>query len=153
MSQRECAGFNWPRASVRTGNPIAGGPRHFAASAGSAPPDWFGPPLLPSEARGVFHPANVAASVKVNPGLAGFAPGDLFAVAFREDEASCAVEVGVGQGLGASPIKSLPDVRRPDARCAKIGARDGIPHSFKVREYSGEPSPAVFACNLFANDR
>jgi hypothetical protein len=27
-----------------------------AASAGSAPPAWFGPPFAPSVARGVFHP-------------------------------------------------------------------------------------------------
>jgi hypothetical protein len=27
-----------------------------AASADSAPPAWFGPPLLPSVARGVFQP-------------------------------------------------------------------------------------------------
>ncbi|MFY8105969.1 MAG: hypothetical protein ACOVKO_03570 [Elstera sp.] len=32
-----------------------------AASAGTAPPAWFGPPLLPSVARGVFHEANCAA--------------------------------------------------------------------------------------------
>lgn len=38
-----------------------------AASAGSAPPDWFGPPFSPSVARGVFHPASVTAIPSVIP--------------------------------------------------------------------------------------
>lgn len=54
MSQREKLGFNWYRAvlpiSTRPETPV------LAASADNAPPAWFGPPLLPSEARGVFHP-------------------------------------------------------------------------------------------------
>jgi hypothetical protein len=35
-------------------------PATFAASAGSAPPAWFGPPFEPSVARGVFQPAMLA---------------------------------------------------------------------------------------------
>jgi hypothetical protein len=35
---------------------VAVGQPAKAASAGSAPPAWFGPPLLPSVARGVFRP-------------------------------------------------------------------------------------------------
>src|SRR5574340_630881 len=38
-----------------------------AASAESAPPAWFGPPLLPSVARGVFHVASCAGVCRFSP--------------------------------------------------------------------------------------
>ena len=43
-------------------------------------------------------------------------------------------------------------MRRPDARSAQIGARDGIAQSFQVSEYSGEPVPAKPARNLLPKD-
>ena len=55
--------------------------------------------------------------------------------------------VGVGH-----PVKSLPDMRRTDARSAQIGSPDGVTRSFQVSLYKVEPSEAVTACNLLAND-
>jgi hypothetical protein len=149
MSQRECAGFSWPIFSVATGEPFDGGPwanqawRPSSPFVSTVPTDA---PSLWSRVVGVLQPANVAASVNVTPGLAGRAPSDLFAVAFRELAAS--VVVGVGH-----PVQALPDVRRPDARSAQIGGPDGISQSFQVVAYTGEPRPAKFARNLFPKDR
>jgi len=56
---------------------------------------------------------------------------------------------GVGH---ADPVEPLPDVRRADARCAQIGSRPGIAHSFQVSEHSGEPFTPSAARNLFAKD-
>jgi hypothetical protein len=59
--------------------------------------------------------------------------------------------MGVGHP-DASPPQPLSDVRGADARSAQIGGPDGISQVFQVSAYSGEPSPAVRACSLLAND-
>ncbi len=77
MSQRECAGFNAPRFSVEHVELLEVAPRAKAASADNAPFAWFGPPLLPSVALGVFQPANAAcwlSGMPVSLGLAGRLP-------------------------------------------------------------------------------
>lgn len=73
MSQREKRGFNRDPAvfAVSEGEDGEVGPGTIAASAGNAPPVWFGPPLLPSVALGVLYPTSFAASLIVN---AFFAP-------------------------------------------------------------------------------
>ncbi len=50
------------------------------------------------------------------------------------------------------PVNSLPNVRRPDARSAQIGAPDSIAQCFQVSAYSIEPPTPILARNLFSND-
>jgi hypothetical protein len=50
------------------------------------------------------------------------------------------------------PVKSLPDMRRTDARSAQIGTPDSISQRFQVSAYSGEPYAAILACNLLSKD-
>jgi hypothetical protein len=53
--------------------------------------------------------------------------------------------IGVGH-----PPQTLSDVRRAEARSAQIGGPAGISHVFQINSYSGEPLPAVSACNLLS---
>jgi hypothetical protein len=46
----------------------------------------------------------------------------------------------------------LSDVRRPDARSAKICVPDGVPRCFQVSVNKVEPRQRVLACNLLAKD-
>jgi hypothetical protein len=46
----------------------------------------------------------------------------------------------------------LPDVGRADARSAGIDSSEGVALSFHFSVYKVEPSEAVLACNLLAND-
>jgi hypothetical protein len=48
-------------------------------------------------------------------------------------------------------VEPLADVRRADARCAKIGGPDCIAQCFQVRTYRGEPLPSSLARNLLSN--
>lgn len=52
-------------------------------------------------------------------------------------------------GVGHEP-QPLPDVRRTDARSAKIDRPDGVTRSFQVSVNKVEPLKAVAACNLLA---
>jgi hypothetical protein len=54
------------------------------------------------------------------------------------------------KGVG-HPVRSLPDMRRPEARSAQIDRPEGIARRFHVRLYNVEPSESVFARNLLAN--
>jgi len=49
-------------------------------------------------------------------------------------------------------METLPDVRRAEARSAKIERPDGVVLCFHVSVYKVEPADAVFACNLLAED-
>jgi len=77
---------------------------------------------VPPASAGV---AQLAASTRVTPACAFFAPGVRFAVAFRVFDASKVVVVG-------HPVEPLPDVRRADARSAQIGHRAGVSRTFQV---------------------
>jgi hypothetical protein len=55
------------------------------------------------------------------------------------------------QGVGHDP-KSLPDVRRTDARSAKIGREAGVVLTFQVSLNKVEPSESISARNLLAVD-
>ena len=70
MSQRECAGFNWPPLSIAAQEPISSSPETvnragpvIRAICASDDPVMFGviiPPLAPSDAVGVVQPAKIA---------------------------------------------------------------------------------------------
>ena len=57
--------------------------------------------------------------------------------------------VGVGHPE-TSPVQTLADVRRPDARSAQIGGPDFIGQPFQVSSYSGEPIPSKRRRNLLS---
>jgi hypothetical protein len=50
------------------------------------------------------------------------------------------------------PVEPLPDVRRADARTAKIRGPHSIAQCFQVKAYSGEPFTTKLARNLLAKD-
>lgn len=159
MSQRECAGFNWPPLSIPAEEPISispeavsrAGPLIAAACAKSC-----GLPLRsiseivpsnvrtffsPSAWRGVGQPANPATSFS---GLE-FAPHRSWVFPFQSRV------VHVGQPF-SDPPEPLSDVGRADARSAEIDRPKGVVLSFQVSLYKVEPSKAVLARNLFASD-
>ena len=152
-----------------------------AASAGNAPPAWFGPPFDPSVARGVFHAVSSAKSIR-SLDRSGFSarfacpppePSELCGVGHPLNFASstrqaqpcfvpcksfCVSErpdvswaCGVVQPLRGNS-EALPDVGRAEARRAGIDRPDGVALSFQVSLYKVEPSEAVLACNLLAKD-
>jgi len=154
MSQREKRGFNRDPAvfAVSEGEDGEVGPGTIAASAGSAPPVWFGPPLLPSVALGVFHPQSCEAAPSVSP-----APFPLLCLAFnRSSRAKCLsmsqlAFIAWASGVG-HPVHPLSDMRRADAVCAQYDRPAGVAFAFQVCEYSIEPSVPNRACNLLTND-
>jgi hypothetical protein len=102
----------------------------IAASAGNAPPAWFGPPFDPSVARGVFHVVSHATR-----------PSRAFSGTFRHSDPSFQSRV-VGVGHPNKP-EALSDVRRADARSAQISRPAGVARSFQVSLYKVEPTEAV----------
>jgi hypothetical protein len=62
------------------------------------------------------------------------------------------IPFGVGHPESA-PVQSLSDMRRADARSAQIRTCGDISQCPQVIEYSGEPIPAIRACNLLAKER
>jgi hypothetical protein len=144
-----------------------------AASAGNAPPAWFGPPLLPSVARGVFHEAKSAKSIR-SFDRSGFSarfawpppePSELCGVGHPVRAASAgsappawfgppllpSVARGVFHGF-RNPPEPLSDMGRADARSAEINRPAGVARSFQVSLYKVEPTEAVLARNLLAKD-
>jgi len=69
MSQRECAGFNWPPSSIPAKEPVSSCPSavsragshnlETAVSVSATPLEWRMPALSASSALGVGHPASV----------------------------------------------------------------------------------------------
>ena len=114
----------------------------IAASAGSAPPAWFGPPFDPSVARGVFQPA-CHTTLPRRPFSGTFTSGLPPSLWSRV--------VGVGQPFRC-PVEPLADVGRAEARSAEIDSPAGVTRSFQVSLYKVEPVEAVLARNLLAKD-
>jgi hypothetical protein len=50
------------------------------------------------------------------------------------------------------PVRSVPDVRRTDARRRKRDTPEGVAQGFQVSLYKVEPRVCVFARNLFSKD-
>ena len=123
MSQRECAGFNWPPLSIPAVEPVSispsavirAGPVTSEAAVCKFAPPWR--PSLPtpvlSVAFGVGHPANGTVSDKpIMPGLG---------LTFPCLIASVAVHVGqpansIRSKIDGAEEGALADVRRADAR-------------------------------------
>jgi hypothetical protein len=61
---------------------------------------------------------------------------------------------GVAQGdtIGSSPVASVPDVRRTDARSRKRNRPEGVTQGFQVSAYKVDPRVCVLARNLLSKD-
>ena len=94
------------------------------------------PPRFSDMAFGVGQPDNCATDVS------------LARPPFRPGESATSDARGVGH-----PPQSLTDVRCADARSRHIGDPAGISQSLQVSAYSGEPFPAILACNLLSKHR
>jgi len=181
MSQRECAGFNWPGFPVSAGEPLGVGPRAsdrtFSLAVGvaqgaitnAACSGMFTPrarslesaPSFPSFARGVtsfsglaFCPCMLLAD-DFQSRAAGVGQGDRAAALWRFSPPSrpCVPDPVPLLLVGVGhPPQSLPDVRGADARRAQIGGPDSMSQCLQVSANSGEPSPSILARNLLSKD-
>jgi hypothetical protein len=80
MSQRECAGFNWPRFPVSTGDPLSIGPEAIARAACTGKvhcgvPSVRGVSTVPCSPSDRFGVAHAAAWFNVIFGVVKFSPG------------------------------------------------------------------------------
>ena len=148
MSQRECAGFNWPPLTVPAEDPVSISPV-TVSRAGPIKATMRGrslgfdpsPELFRwSRTTGVGQPASTAASIIVVPVCAPRAR-----LASGVSALPCCATVGVGH-----PVQPLADVRRADARSAQIGGPDRISQCFQVSSYSNEPFTSILARNLLS---
>ena len=170
MSQRECAGFNWPRLAVEAGEPVDICPRTCLSSECVF---WLIPEPCPSAACGDAQPLkNTWSSSRLRrssarSGLPVECPASVergVAQPLNNTESVkfdrrppmwciCPVQCSPSRCAGVGhPPQPLPDMRRADARSAEIGGPDGIAHSFQVSAYTGEPRPSKLRRNLLASD-
>jgi hypothetical protein len=147
MSQRECAGFNWPPPPIPAEEPVSISPEATSRAGPHIAACVFKPPLrFPSISRvpfvslvaGVSQPASH--TTRPRSALSGTSTSGL-PPSFQSRVV----------GVGHEP-QPLPDVRRADARSAQIRRPDGVALSFQVSLNKVEPPKAVFACNLLAKD-
>jgi len=158
MSQRECAGFNWPECSVSVPEPICISPeavnradvaraaRSICAHPVLAPRAFFcsavsGEPRVASVAVGRAHPASRAAEHKSFPPMR-FGP-------------VCGPFTSFTSGLGQPrKVESFTLNGRAEARSSGSDRPAGVAIRFHVSANKVEPSSAVFRCNLLSkNDR
>ncbi len=164
MSQRECAGFNWPPLSIPAQEPVSISPEAVnRAGPGSSVKACSlkglprvcsdrdarnsGVPLAlrQSLALDVAQPVKHATAARSGPWLriASISPPSNVRTPF-----SASAAVGVGH-----PEKSISDVRRTDARRRKRDGPEGVAQTFQVSVYKVEPRFCILACNLLSKDR
>lgn len=153
MSQRECAGFNWPPLSIAASEPVSSSPdavsragpasvanpgRHdsFPRRSSLFAPSAVREPLFPSDARGVGQPASATVFLELS-----LFPAALFPF--------CAgvPAIGVGQ-----PVIAISDMRRTDPRSRERDTPEGVTHAFHVSVYKVDPRLRSLACNLLSKD-
>jgi hypothetical protein len=127
INQRECAGLNWPPPSIPAEEPVSISPEAVRRA-------------------GPFAKATTSLSVTCT-----FRPSSVCPVALVPSGAVWPPLGVVGEGHPDEP-QSLSDMRRADARSAKIVRPEGVARSFQVSRYKVEPIKAVLACNLLAKD-
>lgn len=155
MSQRLCAGFNWPPLVVSAAEPISispcvvsrPGPCEIKAIASSDT-------CLPLCIR------RIAASVVLyrhfsSPATAVGQPESCTACGSLSDLPDVITE-GAAPSLWsrvvgvAHPVIPIPDMRGTDARSRKRYAPEGVVQGFQVKLYKVDPSVSVLACNLLS---
>lgn len=154
MSQRECAGFNWPPLAISAEEPISISPEAVSRA---------GPQIAAKSCNHccTFEPSGLVIC-KADSGLPVLsllhevvgqpASSTVFRLESLLPAALFPFCAGVpAMGVGR-PVQPLPDVRAADARSAQIGRSDGVARCFQVSLYKVEPHEAVRACNLLAKD-
>jgi hypothetical protein len=158
MSQRECAGFNWPVLVVSAGDPLSVSPEAADSTISLRYPLVLFVAIregrkpfrsIVSIAAGDGHDASAAIeSVNAGPKPHFFPRSALFAtISSNVPFGSISLAVGVGH-----EVKSLSDVRRADARSRKTGRPAGVADSFQVILNKVEPAVSNRAFNLLTKD-
>ena len=148
MSQRECAGFNWPPLSIPALEPVSVTPEavsragpHSATCCVKGIPESHGlggnPPRFASVVVGDTQPANQATR-----------PSSAFNGTFGHSPPSFQSRVaGVGH-----EVDPLPDVRSTDARSRDTDSPEGVVDSFHVSLNKVEPTVPNRCFNLLTKD-
>lgn len=155
MSQRECAGFNWPPLAIPAEYPVSICPQavNRAGVASCAcrfravsdtPQDPCSAAFRAKNCSGV-PPASVSVGVP-HPARA-FACLQRLAV-FWLRPLPCASDAC---GL-THPVESVADVRGADARSRERHTPDGVAHRFQVSLYKVDPMVDSLACNLLSKN-
>ena len=162
MSQRECAGFNWPPLSIPAEEPVSISPEAVSRAGPSVitekaatPKSLFQPFRsasfsAPSKVRVLFTPS-IALVVGHPAKLACLGNWSLRSLPSR-----CATMPGVSfqsRTVGVThPECSVSDVRRTDARRRERDTPEGVTHAFHVSVYKVDPSIDSLARNLLSKD-
>lgn len=126
MSQRECAGFNWPVLSVPAENPLGVAPKTA---------NWAWSARLVSDTPSCA-PLSRALSLRAR-NCSGVPPASRAA--------------GVAQlASDGNEVEPLSEVRCAHPRSAQIRRPDGVARSFQVSRNSVEPVEASRARNLLS---
>lgn len=176
MSQRECAGFNWPPLAVAAGEPVGVRPMTRFACLGNwsnrSDPSALGlmsaPESFQSRVVVVTQPASLACCASEDPVMLGVSspprvPSEADAVVHA---ASCATIGSLFRGFSASTPRfsaslarvvghepqPLPDVRGADARSRDTGRCEGVADSFHVSLNKIKPAVPNRCFNLLTKD-
>jgi hypothetical protein len=162
-NQRECAGFNWPPASIPAVEPVSispeavsragplpatgiGQPVKLTIAARSGPLERIASTIAPSCER-----TPLSASAEVGVGQPAILATSFSGRALSPHFSSVAPFQSLAAGVGHEP-EALPDVGRSDARSAEISSPEGVIRSFQVSRYKVEPAEAVSRRNLLPKD-
>ncbi len=134
MSQRECAGFNWPPLGIPAQEPVSISPETVSrAGCGTS----LNASLTVAERSIVtFDPSGMRPVIET-PGRKPFPP-----------DPSLAAVVGHG-----APVEPVSDVRSTDARSRERDRPDPVSQTFQVILYKVDPRVCVATCNLLSKDR
>lgn len=156
MSQRECAGFNWPPLSILASEPVSISPEAVsrvgptrATICPSGLPVSHGlasfTPRLASVTVVVGQPASAnACSLNGFPRVSSIRPA-------RNSGDPLALRQSLAAGV-SHPVKSVSNVRRTDARRRERDRPEGVTQGFHVSVYKVDPRVCVFARNLLSKD-
>jgi hypothetical protein len=164
MSQRECAGFNWPPLVIPAEKPVSRTPEsvnragRLPINVNACSLNGFPRPcsirlaknsrvadaLFQSLAEGVAQLVRQATAPKSGPCLR---IASLIPPSVDLTPLSARLAVGVGH-----PEESVSDVRRTDARRRKRDTPEGVTQGFHVSVYKVDPRVDSLACNLLSKD-
>jgi len=158
MSQRECAGFNWPPLSISAAEPVsicpeavnrAGPGSCVSVSLGSDGLNCPCPSVWWSRAFGVGHPQTNF--VSAGRPIVTFDPSGIIPVGETPILGPLPPFPSLAAGL-SHPVQSVADMRRTDARRRKRDTPEGVTQGFHVSVYKVDPSIDSLACNLLSKD-
>lgn len=167
MSQRECAGLNWPLLSIPAQEPVSISPEavsragcggYSVINCARVRPNPF--PLPVDSLQRARLAASASASACANSLALGVGQPAKYACrgswSMRSLPSRCATMPGVSfqsRAAGVThPVEPVSDVRRTDARTRERDRPDGVTHGFQVIAYKVDPRICVLARNLLSKD-